>query len=71
MTDDSQPREEFVREERCLEGVLVDAALVIGGGAVTGVTGALASHWLEGKADATEPPPPHVELPPGVHVDDD
>jgi hypothetical protein len=72
MTDELDPRDEEQLAQRSLGAALIQAAEVIGGGAVGGVTGALTSHWLEGNQPTeSEPPPPTVVLPPGVHVDDD
>jgi hypothetical protein len=72
MTEEPQtPRNEIVREERSLGAALLQTAELIGtgavGGAAAGVAEAVTSHWLD-KPD--EPPPPTVELPPGVNLDD-
>ena len=69
MTDELDPQDETTTAYRSLSMTLIQAGEVIGAGAASGATNALVSNWLQGDKRA-DPPPPHVELPPGVHVDD-
>jgi hypothetical protein len=67
MTDEVPPRDELIREERSASALI--AGSIAGAGAMLGPPLAvLTDHFLNGGND--EPPPPQVELPPGVPRDD-
>ena len=81
MTEEATPQPESTPEEvvayRSLGAVLSQTAELLAEGGVigttTGVAGALTHHWLQGdEPTESEPAAKHeIELPPGVHVDDD
>lgn len=76
MSEEETPQPEFTPEmevaHRSLSMTLIQAGEVIGAGAAGGATNALVSSWLQGdKAAESEPATKHVELPTGVHVEDD
>ena len=73
MSEETTPQPDPIPEvevaQRSLTAAIVEGALV-GGGALLGPPAAVALDHFLGGGNA-EPPSPEVELPLGVHVDDD
>jgi hypothetical protein len=71
MEPKDSPTPEKQTAARSLGAGLIQTAELVGEGTVAGVTGAYALHWLQSHEPAEkEPPPPQVELPPGVHPEE-
>jgi len=72
MSDEpNSPEPEERLEYRSLTGQLIQGAFTLGAGGAAGAGHAIVEDWLQGHHQPNEEPASQIELPPGVHPDED